>query len=271
MTEASARPVEDCLIELFDQFGIDRAHLAAGALVPADWLGLATCHPERLASLILMAPRPRPELQGLAERLLVVAGDRGPSAQHPARVLADIPNAASHLLRDYECLPWSDVIADRGDEIGSALTDFLAAHPVPAVSPAEGEGEVAGISYQIGGAGPPLVLMPLDLAPSQWQPLIAQLGTQYTTISLGGPLLGAVSLLESRGRSNYLSVVRSILDLVRIEPGEVVLEVGGGSGVVLREIARRTAGANPTSMSTLTPTCCARRPNLPTARASPGR
>jgi ubiquinone/menaquinone biosynthesis C-methylase UbiE len=31
---------------------------------------------------------------------------------------------------------------------------------------------------------------------------------------------------------------------VGIRPGEVVLEVGGGSGVVIREIARRTAGAN---------------------------
>jgi SAM-dependent methyltransferase len=35
-----------------------------------------------------------------------------------------------------------------------------------------------------------------------------------------------------------------VLDLTAIKPGEVVLEVGGGSGVVLRELARRTAGAN---------------------------
>jgi SAM-dependent methyltransferase len=34
------------------------------------------------------------------------------------------------------------------------------------------------------------------------------------------------------------------LDAVAIQPDEVVLEVGGGSGVVVREIARRTAGAN---------------------------
>jgi ubiquinone/menaquinone biosynthesis C-methylase UbiE len=34
------------------------------------------------------------------------------------------------------------------------------------------------------------------------------------------------------------------LDLAEIRPGEVILEVGGGSGVVLREIARRTVGAN---------------------------
>jgi SAM-dependent methyltransferase len=32
--------------------------------------------------------------------------------------------------------------------------------------------------------------------------------------------------------------------VVGVQPGEVVLEVGGGSGVVLREIASRTAGAD---------------------------
>jgi len=117
-------------------------------------------------------------------------------------------------------------------------------HPVAAVTLPEGEGEVGEVSYQIRGAGPPLVLMPLDLAPSQWEPVIDTLGTRYCTISLGGPLLGAVGLLEARGRSTYLGVVRTVLDTAQIRPGEVVLEVGGGSGVVLREIARRTAGAN---------------------------
>ncbi len=38
--------------------------------------------------------------------------------------------------------------------------------------------------------------------------------------------------------------MRNVLDVVGIGPGEVVLEVGGGSGVVVREIARRTKGAN---------------------------
>jgi ubiquinone/menaquinone biosynthesis C-methylase UbiE len=51
---------------------------------------------------------------------------------------------------------------------------------------------------------------------------------RYCTISLGGLLLGVIGILEARGRSPYLTV----------------LEVGGGSSVVLREIARRTAGAS---------------------------
>ena len=70
------------------------------------------------------------------------------------------------------------------------------------------------------------------------------LGTRYCTITLGGPLLGAVGTLEARGRSTYLGIVRTVLDQIEFQPKEVILEVGGGSGVVLREIARRTAGAN---------------------------
>ena len=88
-------------------------------------------------------------------------------------------------------------------------------------------------------------MIPLSLAPSQWDPLIATLSARYCTISLGGPLLGVVGVLEERGHSNYLTIVKGLLDLVDIRPNEVVLEVGGGSGVIIREIVRRTAGANP--------------------------
>ena len=251
MTTEAIHPVESCLIDLFQHLGIERAHIAAARMVRSDWHGLATVHSERVASLTLISPQMLDpcELAGLASRLLAVAGDQGPTAEGTVKLLANLPNATSHILRGYEYLPWSDVAAERGAEIGPAMLDFFGridrGHPLAVMTLPEQQGEVAGISYRIRGAGPPLVLMPLDLAPAQWEPLIPQLTVQYCTITLSGPALGVVSLLEGRGRSVYLGVVRTVLDMVRIQPGQVILEVGCGSGVVLREIARRTAGANP--------------------------
>jgi pimeloyl-ACP methyl ester carboxylesterase len=192
--------------------------------VPADWLGLVARHPERIASLTLVSPRLRPQLRAMAARLLVVTGDQGVPAERARQLLATVPEATLRTLADYTCLPWSDVAADRSAEIVTAMLDFLnrmgRGHSIAALALPEQEGEFAGISYRVRGAGPPLVLMPLDLAPSQWEPLIPQLSAHYCTITLGGPVLGLVSLLEGRGRSVYLGVVRTLLDAVRVQPGE---------------------------------------------------
>src|SRR5262249_61618877 len=90
----------------------------------------------------------------------------------------------------------------------------------------EQEGELAGISLRIRGSGPPLVLLPLDLSPGQWEPLIPALAARYCTITLGGPLFSSVASLEERGRSGYMNIVRSLLDALAIQPAESVLEVG---------------------------------------------
>src|SRR5262249_11477492 len=245
MTTPPLRPLESSLVDLFEHLGIDRAHFAAAGHVPNDWVGLAAHYLERIASLTLVSPRMgRSELGSLGPRLMVLAGDTGPSAQAPTRLLDELTQARSLVLRDYEYLPWSDLAADRGAEIAPSWLRFLDGIPLPALAMSEGEGEAAGISYRVRGSGPPLVLMPLDLAPSQWEPLIPDLGARYSTFTVGGPFVGMVSLLEGRGRSNSLAATRMVLDLADVRSGEVVLEVGGGSGVALREIARRTAGAN---------------------------
>ena len=84
------------------------------------------------------------------------------------------------------------------------------------------EGEIADTSYRVRGAGPPLVLLPLDLSPGQWEPLIPALAARYCTITLGGALFGSVASLEERGRSGYMAVVRGLLDALAIGPGESV-------------------------------------------------
>src|SRR5580693_8171025 len=131
MTHAGGRPVEAHLNDLFDHLGIGRAHIAAGRLGITDWQGLATRHADRVASLILINPPilDAGQVRGLASRMLVVAGDRGPTAEGAGKLLADLPGTASHSLRGFECHPWSDVIADRGSEIGPAMLGFLDRHP----------------------------------------------------------------------------------------------------------------------------------------------
>jgi len=241
------RPLEESVVELLDHFGIERAHIAGGGNPTfTDWHGLAARYPERVASLTVVSPAilDGSMLAGMAARLLVVAGDQAGTGQGAARLAADLPDITAHSLRDYEAQPWADVAADRSDELAPAMLTFLDRHPVAPAALPETVGELAGISYRIRGAGPPLLLLPLMLAPAQWEPILPALSARYCTISLGGPRLGVVGLLEARGRSAYLTVVRNVLDVAAIRAGETVLEVGGGSGVVLREIARRTAGAS---------------------------
>jgi SAM-dependent methyltransferase len=237
-------PVEDRIEAVLDHLGIARAHFVGRA--GADWEGVAARRPERLASLTLLCPAaldPKP-LQPLPARLLVVTGDRGPGRA----VLPMLPQAATRVLADYAGLTWDDLAVERGAEIAVAMRDFLggieAQEPLPNASPALQEGDVAGISFAVRGVGPPVLLLPLDLAPTQWSALIPSLAEDWCAIVLGGPHLGSVASLEERGQSGYMAIVRQLLDLSAIVPGETVLELGCGSGVVMRELARRTAGAN---------------------------
>ena len=191
----------------------------------------------------------RGALQPLVSRLLVVTGDHGAGPRRVQAVLPDLPQATTVVLRDYAGLTWSDLAVERGGEIGAAMQDFFARiesrQPLLATIVPEQEGEIAGISYRVRGAGPPLVLLPLDLSPTQWMALVPVLAAHWCTIALGGVHLGSVASLEERGRSGYIAIVRNLLDALAIRQGERVLELGCGSGVIMRELARRTASANP--------------------------
>jgi SAM-dependent methyltransferase len=244
MATEDATSLEARLLCLFRELGTERVHIAAR--LDSDWQGLAATG-NCIASLSLLCPMTLDAraVTPLAPHLLVIAGDRGAAAERVRTASAAIGGAVSATLPNYEAVMWSDVVAERGTEISAIMLDFLRQTDLPPARPTELAGEVAGISYRIHGAGPPLLLMPLLLAPSQWAPIIPMLAEHYCTIELGGAFLGIVAMLEARGRSTYLGMIRTVLDAARIKIGETVLEIGCGSGVVIREVALRTAGRNP--------------------------
>ena len=248
MTTEATVSLEERFRSLFHHLGIDQAHFACR--LAQDWVGLAARYPEMIVSLTVLGGSFDPRaVEQLAAKLLVVIGDQEPNAKAVSDSVNRLPGAQLVTFRDYEIRAWSDVAAERTDELGGAMLQFLA-RVDPSTAPAgpalrEGDGEIAGISYRIRGAGAPLVLLPMFLAPSQWEPLVQRLSERYCTITLGGAALGAVAILESRGRSvGYLRMVSTLLDEVRLRPGDGVLEVGCGSGVLDRWLARRTAGAH---------------------------
>jgi SAM-dependent methyltransferase len=239
--------VADRLLQVLDHLGIERAHFAASML--ADVTGFAQGHPERIASLTLICP-PRLDpsaLRALGTRLLVIAGDQGRPAAMVRDAATSLPEATVVWLPGYFSPPWADPVADYIADIENAFLDVLSREEPQKDRAVHGgfQGTVAGITYHSQGEGPPLVLLPLSLASSQWDPLLQRLRTRCRTVLLGGPELGFLAMLESRGRSaGYLSVVRRIVDTVQLRPGEVILEVGCGSGVLDRWLARDTTQAN---------------------------
>ncbi|HSE86529.1 MAG TPA: methyltransferase domain-containing protein [Candidatus Binatia bacterium] len=246
MTTKADISVADRLVEVLDHLGIERAHFAASML--ADVTGLVQAHPERIASLTLICP-PRVDpsaLRALGTRLQIVTGDQGRPSAMVRDAATNLPEAAVVWLPGYFSPPWADVVADHTAEIESALLNVVFREPQnERVASGGPQGTVAGISYYSEGEGTPLVLLPLSLASSQWEPLLPRLTTHCRTVTLGGPELGFLAMLESRGASaGYLSVVRRLMDAVELRPGEVILEVGCGSGVLDRWLARYTMQAN---------------------------
>jgi ubiquinone/menaquinone biosynthesis C-methylase UbiE len=235
------------MLQLLDHLRIQRAHVA-GAL-PGDWQGLATTSADRVASLSLVCPTgfEPSAASALASRMLVLHGDRGPTAERVRAAVAQLPEVKLVTLADYAGLPFADIAEERRDEISAALLDFLQRmeqRSGAAGALTHGTGELAGLSYRIQGSGPPLMLLPLALAPSQWEPLLPQLSQHFLTIALGGPHLGSMAILEGRGASGYLRIVRNVLEEVALRPGEAILDAGCGSGVLDRWLAQHTRRAH---------------------------
>jgi SAM-dependent methyltransferase len=257
--EKAISPAER-LIALMDHLGLGAAHF--GTAIPRDISGLAAGHPKRLAGIVLCVPSrldPAP-FADVADRVLMIAGERGPAATATATAAARLPGAERFVLAGYDAPgSWSDAVADRTDEIAEQMTSFLArvpaiGHDPGAARSAAAEGNHAGISYRIEGSGPTLILLPFFLAPSQWTPAIPRLAESFTVVILGGPHLGGVASLEDRAQMpTYRAMFRTLIDLIAPRSGEAILEVGCGAGSLVRLLAQRLGDANPITGADVNP------------------
>ena len=236
-------PTADRVVRLLRQFGIDRAHVVQGVAEVA-------AHPEMVASLALVTPAagaasPMRQLamsRRLADPPLIIHSDAGPLSAQSALVLAADPDATAVVLSEQVSAHWTDTVADRADEITAALLTHLAEadrrSPLPGLELA-GEGVIAGLRYQARGSGPPVIIFPLHLAPSQWEPLLPELAKHFCTITLTGPHLGFASILEQRARGGYGAVVDELIDDLDLAPGGSAGDVGCGTGALTRRLAHR--------------------------------
>jgi SAM-dependent methyltransferase len=226
-----------------DHLGVEVAFFATQ--VPGDVADLAWGRPERIKGLVLCVPTrldARP-FERVAPRLLMISGELGLSAQMTRSAQEHLPDAERHILRGYNAEGWSDVVADRTAEVAGTIVRFLLSatkQETSRASLAPSSGAHAGLTYRIEGQGPPLILLPFFLAPSQWEPALPELIRQFTVIQLGGPHVGGVAALEDRARApTYQAMFRTLVDLIAPESQSRILDVGCGSGALDRLLATR--------------------------------
>ncbi|MFG1222460.1 methyltransferase domain-containing protein [Xanthobacter wiegelii] len=236
--DTHALSLADRLAALWDHLGIEAAHVATQ--MPGSLAGFAAAHPGRIAGLLFHEPvgcEPA-AFAAVADRLTVLAGDGGTSSQIAAVIAAALPESRRRVLEGYAQPGWADHVRDRTGEVIAALKDLPGAASTRDRAPESGAH--AGISYDICGSGPALVLFPLFLAPTQWDAALPRLAAEFTVIRLGGAHLGGVALLEDRASSpSYRGMFTTLLDIIAPGPADQVLDVGTGSGALARIAARR--------------------------------
>jgi SAM-dependent methyltransferase len=247
MTEQDGAAPQASLAErlaaLFDHLGFARVDIAAQ--IPSDFSGFLRAFPDRVNRVALVAPpRVEPEvLKPLAGRLLYIAPSGGLLGRTAASALPALPDARVADLPDYDAESWSDLGVERPD-----IANHLIGHFVPAGghdgAAREISGQHAGIRYRAFGSGPPLVLMPMAFAPSQWQPLATMLAGRFRVVALSGPRLGMLALLEERALlTDWQHMCAGLFQALNVAPNHSVLEVGCGSGAVARQFCRVSPGS----------------------------
>lgn len=242
----SEQSIGDRLEALLDHLTLERVHIAA--CLSSDWGEFVGRLRNRVACLTVVAPHLNKGIPDGANtfdrRIGVIAGAEGAPGKR-ARTLAEaFPNGVFKEIPGYTSDIWSDIVADQTDEVETALLEFVTASetsPTPLVSQHQTEGSYAGLRYTIQGNGPPLMLLPLSLAPTQWDSLAGRLAERFCVIQIGGANVGAVALLENRVKSGYGTLADTILNLARLAPGQTALEVGCGTAALSRGLLKRSS------------------------------
>ena len=238
---------------VLDHLGITRAHFAAG--LASEILPLMDITEQRVASLTLVNPN-RLEtgaLAGLGDRLTVITGSDGLPSKVVRQGAPLLPDARLLRFDDYHTTTWTDVVQENTDAVVDALVGRDGDGGVT-ILPAQGEvvAEIEGVSFHAYGSGEALVLLPLLLSPTQWRSAIDTLARTFRVIVLGGAHLGMVAMLESRGSEpGYQRAVGAVFDELDLDSGQSILEIGCGTGVLTRWIARRTQRRNPITATDL--------------------
>lgn len=234
---------------LLDELGIERAHIAWGPFShQAD--DLIRERPEAIASATMVtAPLAVDSevVQAHSKNLLLIVGEQMHRAaeRNHQEIAAWDGVTVVQLPAGYPALLWSDVAQDNHKLITQAIFDHVAdAGSVQPVSLPAGERMQGEFRVRIAGSGPPLVLFPIGITPTQWDALIPALSSRFTVIRIGGTRVGFAEYLEQRVRTGtYLQGVRSMYDMLDVQPGERVLDVGVGSGALVRDLATRVGRA----------------------------
>ena len=102
--------VEERILQLLQHLRIQKAHFAT--CQPEDLASLITNHPEVIASVTLACPGPAYArvLGPIADRLLVVTGDRGTLSETVSKVTESLEGATLAKLPGFSGLNWDDPI-----------------------------------------------------------------------------------------------------------------------------------------------------------------
>lgn len=227
---------------LLEHLGISQTYLAVNK--PEDVEELCKEFPDMVAGIAFVAAfgfKPA-FFTALGERAMFLQSEFGKTKDSAEAAKLIIKGLKVREISNYEALPWSNIGADRKSDLCNHIVSFFK-EEVPSIPDADivaTEGEFNNISYSVIGAGPPLVLGPLGLAPDQWNPILDQLKNTFTLIIVTGADLGSVQTLEHRAElPGYRAMLDILAENMKITEIENLVEVGCGTGAICRQFLER--------------------------------